>query len=187
MVIEKILFGKCIKYAFFSIIFTFMLKGFLLNAKEFDRNMAGPRMTVEPDTIRLGIAKLKDTDIVFRGKGFQPEDSVFIKLTGVKKDDKIMDIPIADGDVDKNGNFAASVSILVKVNQLLRAKIGSNEDMETIIIISQPPIPEGVYTVKAVSMESDIKAECKLRVKGPSVLDGIKDWIGGLLGKIVRE
>ena len=98
-----------------------------------------------------------------------------------------MDIPIADGDVDKNGNFAANVSILVKVNQLLRAKIGSNEDMETIIIISQPPIPEGVYTVKAVSMESDIEAECTLRVKGASVLDGIKDWIGGLLGKIVRE
>jgi len=187
MLTDKILLGKCLKYAFISIIFSFMLMALALYAKEFDSNISGPQMIVEPDTIRLGIARLKDTNIVFRGKVFQPEDSVFIILTGVKKDDKIMDIPIADGDVDKNGNFTASVSILVKVNQLLRAKIGSNENMETVIIISQPPIPEGVYTVKAISMESDIKAECKLLVKGPSVLDSIKDWIGGLLGKIVRK
>ena len=79
------------------------------------------------------------------------------------------------------------MSILVKVSELLRAKIGSNEKMETIIIVTQPPMPEGVYTAKATSMESDLTAECQLVVKGPSLMDRFKDWIGGLLGKIVKK
>ncbi|MCP4600163.1 MAG: hypothetical protein GY847_06445, partial [Proteobacteria bacterium] len=85
------------------------------------------------------------------------------------------------------GDFTAKVSMLVKVSELLRAKIGSNKDLQTIIIVTQPPMPEGTYTVKAVSMESDAVAECKLIVKGPSLIDRLKDWIGGLLGKIVKK
>jgi len=164
-----------------------MFIGCASSPKEFDPKIQGPQMVVQPDTIRLGIAKLKDTQIVFKGKSFQPEDSVFIKLLGVEKDGKKVDLPIADGNVDENGNFAAKVSLLVKVSELLRAKIGSNENMETIIIITQPPMPEGVYTAKAVSMESDREAKCELVVKGPSLLDRLKDWIGGLMGKIVKK
>ncbi len=156
-------------------------------AKGFDPNIAGPQLIVEPDTIRLGIARMKATPIVFKGKGFQPDDSVFITLQDVKKGDELINVAIADGDVGKGGDFSAKVSMLVKVSELLRAKIGSNKDLETIIIISQPPMPKGVYTVKAVSMESDAVAECKLIVKGPSLIDSLKDWIGGLLGKIQKK
>lgn len=155
--------------------------------KEFDKNAVGPQMIVQPETISLGVATLTKTDITFRGKGFQPEDSVFIKVLGVKINDKIVDIPIADANVDKNGQFIAKVGTLPKVNELLRAQLGSNEKGENIIILTQPPIPEGVYSAKAVSMESSKSAETKLIVKGPSVLDNIKDWIGGLLGKIVKK
>ena len=177
----------CLRGGLISLVVVFMFIGCASSPKDFDDAIKGPQMIVEPETIRLGIAKLKDTEIVFKGKGFQPEDSVFIELLGVKQNDKTVNIPVADGNVDKNGYFAAKVSILVKVSELLRAKIGSNEKMETIIIVTQPPMPEGVYTAKATSMESDLTAECQLVVKGPSFMDRFKDWIGGLLGKIVKK
>lgn len=177
----------CLKFGLISLVVTFMFIGCASSPKEFDDTIKGPQMIVEPGAIRLGVAKLKDTEIVFRGKGFQPEDSVFIELLGVKGKDKAVNVPIADGNVDKTGNFSAKVSLLVKVSELLRAKIGSNEKLETIVIITQPPIPEGTYTAKATSMESDLTAECQLVVKGPSILDRFKDWIGGLLGKIVKK
>jgi hypothetical protein len=36
-------------------------------------------------------------------------------------------------------------------------------------------------------MLSDKKAEYILEVKGPSLIDRLKDWIGTLLGKIVKK
>jgi len=176
-----------LKGGLISLILVFMLFSCASSPKEFDPNITDPQMVVDPDTIRLGVAKLTKTQIVFRGKGFQPEDSVFIELLDVKKKGQVANIPIADGNVDQKGYFTAKVGTLVKVSELLRAKIGSNEKMENIIIVTQPPMPEGVYRARAVSMESDKKAECNLTVKGPSILDRIKDWIGCILGKIVKK
>ena len=155
--------------------------------KEFTPNIKGPQMIVEPNMIRLGVAKVMGMDIVFKGKGFQPDDSVFVSLLGVKKGEEVVDIPVADGEVDRDGYFNAKVGKLAKISELLRVEIGENEEMEIIIIVTQPPIAEGVYTARAVSMESDKKAECQLVLKGPSIIDRLKDWIGGVLGKIVKK
>jgi len=155
--------------------------------KEFDPNIKGPQVIVEPDMIRLGVAKVMGMDIVFKGKGFQPGDSVFVSLLGVKKGEEVVDIPVADGEVDRDGYFNARVGKLAKISEFLRVELGQNEKMDTIIIVTQPPIAEGVYTTSAVSMESDKKAECQLVLKGPSILDRLKDWIGGVLGKIVKK
>jgi hypothetical protein len=155
--------------------------------KEFDPNIKGPQMIAEPNEIRLGIARIMGMDIVFKGQGFQPGDSVFVSLLGVKKGEEVVDIPIADGEVDRDGYFNAKVGKLAKISELLRVELGENEKMETIIIVTQPPIAEGVYTATAVSMESDKKAECQLVLKGPSILDRFKDWMGKILGKIVKE
>jgi hypothetical protein len=59
--------------------------------------------------------------------------------------------------------------------------------MENIIVVTEPPMPEGVYTARAISMLSDKTAECILNVEGPSLIDSLKDWIGTLLGKIVKK
>jgi len=155
--------------------------------KEFDPNISAPQVIAEPDRIQLGIARVMKMEIVFKGKGFQPGDSVFITLVGVKKGDTVVDIPIADGEVDRDRYFNAKIGKLAKISELLRVELGENEKMENIIIVRQPPIPEGVYTAKAVSMESDKKAECQLVFKGPSMLDRFKDWMGGMLGKIVKK
>ena len=177
-----------------SIIIIFMVMGCATAKKEFDPNVKGPQMIIEPETIRLGVAKVMDTQFLLRGKGFQPEDSVFIKILGVKTKDKVVDIPIFDGDVDKDGHFIIKTKsgydltgLAFKIGVLLRAKTGTNKKGETMIVVTQPPISEGVYTLRAVSMESDKTAECKLTIKGPSILDRMKDWIGGLLGKIEKK
>ena len=181
-----------LKGGLISIIVIFMVTDCATAQKEFDTKITGPQMIIEPDTIRLGVAKVMGTQIVFMGKGFQPEDSVFISLLGVKTKDQVVDIPIADGDVDNNGYFNVElgsdlIAMVFKIGVLLRAKSGVNEKGEKFIIISQPPIPEGIYTVRAVSMESDRTAECKLMIKGPSRLDRMKDWMGGLMGKIEKK
>ena len=171
-----------------TMVFVFSFMGCASSSKGFDSSVKGPQMVVEPCTISLGVAKLTKTPIVFKGKGFQPGDSVFINLLGVyNRKDAVRDVPIADGNVDKEGNFIAKVGILTKVSELLMAKLGSNKKMETVIIVTQPPIPAGVYTAKAVSMESDKTAECKLVVKDPSTMDSIMDWLGGVLGKIQKK
>jgi hypothetical protein len=128
--------------------------------KEFDPNVSGPQVIVEPDSVSMGVATLTKTPIVFRGKGFQPGDSVFISLQGVKKGDQMANVPIADAEVDKNGNFTASVST---------------------------PMPAGAYTAKAVSMDSGKKAECKLVIREPSTMDRFKDWVGVQMGKIEKK
>ena len=184
----------CLKGGLISLIIIFMVIGCATAKKEFDPNVKGPQMIIEPETIRLGVAKVMDTQFLLRGKGFQPEDSVFIKILGVKTKDKVVDIPIFDGDVDKDGHFIIKTKsgydltgLAFKIGVLLRAKTGTNKKGETMIVVTQPPISEGVYTLRAVSMESDKTAECKLTIKGPSILDRMKDWIGGLLGKIEKK
>ena len=153
--------------------------------KQFNPDVRGPQMFVEPESVSLGVAAMSGTPIVFKGNGFNPKDSVFIQLLSVKKGDKIIHIPIADAEIDEKGGFQAQVGTLVKVSEFLNAAIGSNEKMENIILVSQPPIPPGTYTARAVSMESDKIAVCKLTFTEPSVMDNLKDWLGGVMGKIV--
>jgi hypothetical protein len=165
----------------------FLISGCSETIKTLNQGIKGPQIIVNPGTIRLGVAKMKGTKIVFSGSGFQPGDSVFIKLLNVPVNGKKVDLSVAAADVDKNGTFNAKVGILTKISDFLRAKLGSNEKMENIIIVSNPPMPDGAYTARAVSMLSDKKAECTLNVKGPSTIDKLKDWIGKLLGKIVKK
>jgi hypothetical protein len=78
------------------------------------------------------------------------------------------------------------VSKLTRITEFLRADANfeTGKKYKEFVIISQPPIPEGVYTAKVVCMSSDMTAETKLTVKGPSILDSTKDFLGKKLGKI---
>ncbi len=155
---------------------------------KFDPNSSGPQLIVDPPVIRLGVARLlNDTQLVFSGKGFTPGDSIYISLVGVKKSGGVADVPIADAVVEADGRFSAEVVKLVKITEFLQADTELNDQMEMCILISRPPIPAETYTVRVESMDSDKKAECRLVIKEPSLVDSIKDWIGGLLGKIKRK
>jgi len=153
----------------------------------FDPNAKGPQMIVDPPSLGLNVATVTGTPVVFKGKGFDPGDSVFVELLGVKKEGKEVKVPIAEAEVQANGEFAAKVETLVKATELLRAQLGSNAKMETTIIVSQPTIDPGVYTAKAVSMNSKKTAECKWTLEPPSCWGNFKDWIGESQGKIVKK
>lgn len=165
----------------------FLISGCSETVKTLDQGIKGAQLIVNPGTVRLGVAKMKGTKIVFSGSGFEPGDSVFIKLLNVPVNGKKVDLSVAAADVEKNGTFNAKVGILTKISDFLKAKLGSNEKMENIIIVTNPPMPAGAYTARAVSMLSDKKAECILNIKGPSLIDRLKDWLGVKLGKIVKK
>jgi hypothetical protein len=156
--------------------------------KTLDRSVPGPQVIVNPGSIRLGVAKLMDTVIVFEGSGFKPGDSIFITLLGPNETKAI----VAEGPIKPDGTFKvelgkSSINKLTKAMEILRADIVPNEKFEPVVVISQPPIPKGVYTVKVTSMMSPLTAETKLEVKGPTVIDSVMDWIGGLSGKIKHK
>jgi hypothetical protein len=161
-----------------------MLSGCSSPPKKLDPSKSGPQVIVNPETIRLGVAKLaKKTDIVFEGAGFKPGDSIFITLFGPDETKAI----VAEAPIQKDGTFKATVGALTKVMEILRGDITFNDKFENIIVISQPPIPEGVYTAKVTSMLSTMTAETKLNVKGPTVIDSLTDWLGKLTGKIQHK
>jgi hypothetical protein len=156
--------------------------------KQLDRSQSGPQVIVNPECIRLGVAKLMGTKIVFEGSGFKPGDSMFITLIGPNQTKAI----VAEAPIKPDGTFRAEVgdssaAKLTKAMEILKADIAMNEKFEPVVVISQPPIPEGVYTVKVTSMLSDLTAETKLNVKGPSAIDRVKDWVGKLTGKIQHK
>jgi len=157
-------------------------------ARKLDPYISGPQVIVNPDSIRLGVAKLMDTVIVFEGSGFKAGDSIFITLHG-PNDTKAI---VAEAPIQPDGTFKAelgksSISKLTKAMEILKADIVPNEKFEPVVVISQPPIPKGVYTVKVTSMMSALTAETKMNVKGPSIIDSVMDWIGGLTGKIKHK
>jgi hypothetical protein len=164
-----------------------LISGCSQPVKALDKSVTAPQLIVNPETVRVGVAKMKDTNLVFSGSGFEPGDSVFINLLNVPVEGEKQNLSIAAGEVGKDGTFDAKVDLLTKVSDFLRADVGSNEEMETIVIVSRPPMPAGTYTARAVSMLSDKTADCTLVVKGPSLIDRIKDWLGVKLGKIVKK
>ena len=162
------------------------------NPKTLDRSITGPQLIVNPESIRLGVVKLmgtkiafvelKPTNIVFEGSGFKPKDSVFVTLIGPNE----TKVVVAEAPIQPDGTFKAEVSKLTKITEFLKADAGFEikEKYEEFIIITQPPIPEGVYTAKVTCMSSDLTAETKLTVKGPSTFNSLMDWLGKKKGKI---
>jgi hypothetical protein len=150
--------------------------------KKLDALISGPQVIVNPETIRLGVVKMRDTDIVFEGAGFQakPGDSVLITLKGPNETKVIA----AEAPIQKDGTFKAVVPPLTKIMEFLRADVTFDEKFRNVVVISQPPIPKGVYTAKVESMISRQTGEAKLTVKGKTVIDSLKDWIGKLKGRI---
>jgi hypothetical protein len=151
--------------------------------KTLDPSVSGPQAIVNPETIRLSVSKLKDTNIIFEGSGFKSGDSVLVTLLGPNE----TRVFVAEAPIKPDGTFKAPVPPLTKFMEFLRADVTFDEKFQNVIVISQPPIPEGVYTARVGSMISKQTAETKLTVKGPSIIDRVKDWIGGLTGKIKHK
>ena len=159
-----------------------ILSGCSSPPRKLDPSKSGPQVIVNPETIRLGIAKVLDTKILFEGSGFKPKDSIYIELLGPNQTKLV----VAESLIQPDGTFKAEVSKLTRITEILRADASFEieKKYKEFVIIIQPPIPEGVYTGKVICMSSDMTAETKLTVKGPSIVDSTKDFLGKRLGKI---
>jgi len=179
---SKARFPKLMVWISLILVCFFVLSGCSSSPKTLDRSVSGPQVIVNPETIRLGIAKVLDTKIVFEGSGFKPKDSIYIELLGPNQTKLV----VAESLIQPDGTFKAEVSKLTRITEILRADASFEieKKYKEFVIITQPPIPEGVYTAKVICMSSDMTAETKLTVKGPSILDRTKDLLGRLLGKI---
>jgi hypothetical protein len=174
---KKVIFGRFMVLACLVVV-----SGCASPPKTFDPSISGPQLIVNPETVRLGVVRMRDTNIVFEGSGFQakPGDSVLITLKG-PNDTKVV---AAEALIQTDGKFKAAVLPLTKIMEFLRADVTFNDKFENVVVISQSPIPKGLYTAKVESMLSRQTAETKLTVKGKTVIDSLKDWIGKLTGKI---
>ena len=163
---------------------SFFLTGCSTTPKQLDPSVSAPQVIVNPDSIRLSVAVLTDTDIVFEGSGFEAGDSVFVSLIG--SDDT--EIAVADGPVRDDGTFKAAAGPLAKVGGILRSTVSGTyaEDgsYEQRVVRTQDPIPAGAYTVQATGMLSGQTAETELLVKKAGFMGSFKDWLGTRLGKI---
>lgn len=159
-----------------------ILSGCSTPPKKLDPSVSGPQMIVNPESVRLGVVKMRDTNIVFEGAGFQakPGESVLITLTGPNETKVI----VAEAPIQENGTFKAAVLPLTKIMEFLKADVTFDDKFENVVVISKPPIPKGVYTARVESMMSKQTAETKLTVKGKTVIDSFKDWVGKLKGRI---
>ena len=159
-----------------------MVSGCASPPKTLDPSISGPQVIVNPETVHLGVVKMKDTNIVFEGSGFQAKagDSVLITLKGPNE----TKVVAAEAFIKPDGTFKAPVPALTKIMEFLKADVTFNEKFQNVVVISQPPIPKGIYTAKVESMISKQTAETKLTVKGKTIIDSLKDWIGKLTGKI---
>ncbi len=164
----------------------FLLSGCASAPKTLNPTVTGPQVIVNPESISLGVAKLKDTQIVFEGSGFKPADYVFITLFGPNK----TEANVGSGEVGPDGKFTAAVDMMTKVTKILKATVrGKYADgsYDRFIVITEPPIPAGTYTAKATSVSSNQTAETKLIINEPSIGDSLKDWLGKKMGKIIDE
>lgn len=150
----------------------------------FDKNKEGPQIILNPGAIPLSVAALAKTKFVFKGKGFNPGDSVLIEMLEVPGEEGNKNIPIANAQVDEEGKFEAEIGLITKLSEFMRAKIDA---IKNIIILTREPIPEGVYKIRATSLMSDTPAPGTLLVESPCLIDCIKDRLGIMMGKIVTE
>lgn len=148
-----------------------------------DSSVTGPQVVVNPEKIRLSVAKLKSTNFFFEGSGFQPGDSVLINLVGPDGTKVI----VGEAPVKADGKFLAKVNDLTKFMEIMKGDVSFNDQLLPVVIIKQAPIPAGIYTVKVSSMIASLAAETKLKVKGPGALGCLMDWIGIKTGKIVDK
>ncbi|MBW2562058.1 MAG: hypothetical protein JRE40_14565 [Deltaproteobacteria bacterium] len=162
----------------------FVLAGCAAGPQTFDPDISGPQLIVNPECVSLGTAALLKAKIVFGGSGFVPEDSVFITVFGPDE----TQVVVADGKVDAAGKFTAPIGTLAKVTGILKGNVSgtyaADGKYKQFVIITQPPIPAGVYTAKVTAMSSDKTAQTKFTFKKPSIVDRLKDWLGKLMGKI---
>lgn len=176
----------CFRSTFALSLLFFVIIGCALKPKQFDNNINGAQLIVEPAILHLGVAWISSNEIMFKGIGFIPGENFCVDLTGSEDINRNISVPICCGVVDENGKFNKNAEKLVKADYLLNAEITTGEK-GYLIIINRPPIPEGAYLATAKGFKSNIEAKHSITVVGPTFKDQFMDWMAQIIGKVKKE
>ena len=94
---------RSVFFLFFSLFMLGVVFGCGGPVHRLDDTLAGPQLVVNPDTLRLGAAKVMKTDIVFAGAGFSPEEKIMVVLRGNDPATKGAVVPLGYGIADDGG------------------------------------------------------------------------------------
>lgn len=180
-------FLKCCQFLLiFVVLFSLVVLGCTTKTPKMpDRSFKGPQVVINPQEVPLGVASLMGMEMIIEGAGFRPQDTVLIWLIG----EKDIKVPITNAKVGEDGTFSVKFGkslqdILVKVSEILRASMRTNEKSQTVLVITQEPIPKGSYKLRAENVIEPQMAETPVELVDPPFTGRIKDRIGKMLGKI---
>ena len=115
-----------------------------------------PPLKVTLPTTLPAMLSLIQTRIYFTGSGYQPNETVVVKMDvppgveipGVKPAEPVR---VASANADGKGNFTADVDAETKIQTFLRGKILPTVAPDPS---SFKPIPHGIYTFRSIGTES---------------------------------
>jgi len=180
-------FLKCTQFLLImAVLFSLVVVGCDTKTPEMtDPSFKGPQVVANPKEVPLGVASLMGMEMVIEGAGFRPRDTVLIWLIG----EKDIKIPIANAKVGEDGTFSVKFGkslqdSVVKVSEILKAGMRTNEKSQTVLVITQEPIPKGSYKLRAENVIEPQTAETSVELVDPPFTGRIKDSLGKMLGKI---
>jgi hypothetical protein len=121
------------------------------------RANAETTLKAEPAAVDYSPKKMAGMKII--GAGFQAEDRVLIVLAGA---DKGEDVPVASAEADASGSFETRMNILSILQGVFHFRFKKGKPTPDP---NNPPIPPGVYMLKATSWDSASEASCNVTFK----------------------
>jgi len=145
--------------AVFVLAFCFQIGGCTTTATNTRTKCNASIKTIPPEVPMIPpvlIGKFK-----IEGSGFKPADRIEILLAGV---DKGKDLPIASAEADASGNFKTSIPPVTVLQGIYHFKFVRGKPTPDP---KNPPLPPGMYTLKAISWDSTCTASCTFKMLAP--------------------
>ncbi len=120
---------------------------------------ADSTLRAEPAAVEMTPGALAAAKLI--GSGFKAEDRILITLKGA---DQGKDVPVATTEADSSGSFEAKMDMMSILQGIFHFKfVGGKPTPDP----NNPPLPPGIYGLKARSWDSGLEAACDFEITAP--------------------
>jgi hypothetical protein len=120
---------------------------------------ADSTLKADPEVVELAPGALAAAKLI--GSGFKAEDRVLIILKGA---DQGKDVPVATTEADASGSFEAKMDMMSILQGIFHLKFVAGKPTPDP---NNPPLPPGIYSLKARSWDSGLEAVCNFEITAP--------------------
>lgn len=120
---------------------------------------ADSTLKAEPAVVELAPGALAAAKLI--GSGFKAEDRVLIILKGA---DQGKDVPVATTEADASGSFEAKMDMMSILQGIFHFRFMAGKPTPDP---NNPPLPPGIYSLKARSWDSGLEAGCDFEITAP--------------------